>query len=493
MEQNPGHIVFKGSCNASHPATRSHRGTTDTSSDYTAYSTADLTPGKPPDYAAHPKDTSGTHHTAAQSSNYAARSEANHASDPNPCRAASQPSGDTTREAARPSPGALSGRYPQRTSFKEQRVDQPSDLPESHIRRLTRNHKLNMQEQYKQQEVLHSKPLHVAIPTGDRCNLRCIFCTDRSPATKYVDLTFEQFLRFTEPLEYASMVQLYGWGEPFANPEYERMFDYVAEHYAGTRIYISTNGTLLTEQWVEKILSYGKCLINVSLNAATRETYVRLTQADLFQRVIDNVNRLVRARAERDVRDLVLSLSFVAIRPNIHELADFVALSDKLGIRYVVLQDLSILEERHWELFLENDEEKARQSFLAAAEEARSRGVYLDSFTHYPVTYFSQERSDYAQLELPRDCLPVWEQDGDTLFYPQPGECYEPYQTFLISQNGAVTTCCRAREVMGNLVEQSFDEVWNGEVYRYYRRTINTFRPPQACVSCPVKMGCDVR
>jgi hypothetical protein len=46
---------------------------------------------------------------------------------------------------------------------------------------------------------------------------------------------------------------------------------------------------------------------------------------------------------------------------------------------------------------------------------------------------------------------------------------------------------------MGNLLEQTFDEIWNGEVYRAYRRTINTFRPPQACLSCPVKMGSDIR
>jgi MoaA/NifB/PqqE/SkfB family radical SAM enzyme len=369
---------------------------------------------------------------------------------------------------------------------------QPSRLIEARTRLLTGNHKLNMREQYEQREVLCSKPLHVAVPTGNRCNLRCVFCTDRS-AAKYTDLDLKQFLRFTEPLEAASMIQLYGWGEPFVNPAYEHIFDHVAQHYVGARIYISTNGTLLTPHWVDKIVSYGKCLVNVSINAATRKTYARIAQADLFRQVIDNVARLARAKREGNVTDLVISLSFVTIRPNIHEVAQFVALSDELGVPYVVLQDLSILEKGHQKLFLGDDAQEAHEFFCAAAEEARSRGVYLDSFTHYPVTYLSQERSDYAHLELPRDCLPVWEQDDDTLFFPQAGECYEPYQTLLISQNGATTTCCRAREVMGNLIEQSFDEIWNGEVYRAYRRAINTFRPPPACVSCPVKMGADVR
>ena len=372
-------------------------------------------------------------------------------------------------------------------------MPQPPDPLESRLRCIARNHARNMQEQYEQREVLRSKPLHVAVPTGNRCNLRCVFCTDRGPDDGYTDLTFEQVLRFTDPIECASLVQLYGWGEPLVNPDYERMFDHVAERYAGTRIYISTNGVLLTDRWVDKIVSYGKCLVNVSLNAATRKTYARIAQADRFRRVIDNVGRLVRARAGRGDGNPVLSLSFVAIRPNVHELARFVALCDKVGVRYAIVQDLSILEDRHRGLFVGDAEEEARASFLAAAEMARARGVYLDAFTHYPVGYFAHDRGDYAQLNLPRDCLPVWEQGDEVLFYPQPGECYEPYQTFLVSQNGAVTTCCRAREVMGNLLEQSFDEIWNGETYRAYRRTINSFRPPEACRPCPVKMGSDVR
>lgn len=358
---------------------------------------------------------------------------------------------------------------------------------------ITQNRKLNLMEQYNQFEVLQSKPLHVAAPTGNRCNLRCEFCTDRGPSSRYTDMSFEQFMMFTEPLEHASLVQLYGWGEPFLNPDYERIFDFMTARYSGTRIYISTNGILLTEHWIDKVLSYGKCLVNVSLNAATPDTYKRLTHANSFNRIVSNVEELLRRREARGVADLVVTLSFVAVKPNLHEIPLFVSLSNQLGVNYVVLQDLRILEEHHSDLFAGDMETEARQSFEAALEVARAEEIYLDSFTHYAVPYFEQDRSKSVRIGLPTDCLSVWEMDEDAPFYPRPGECYEPYYSFLISQNGAVTTCCRAKEVMGNLLEQSFEEIWNGEVYRYYRRTINSFRPPEACLSCPVKMGYDVR
>jgi radical SAM protein with 4Fe4S-binding SPASM domain len=364
----------------------------------------------------------------------------------------------------------------------------------NHLEEIARNRKLNLQEQFAQYENLRSMPLHVAVPTGDRCNLRCIFCTDRNPSTaRYTDQTFEGFLRFVEPVDKASLVQLYGWGEPFVNRVYEKMFDYVTSRFAGARIYISTNGVLLSGDRVERILAYGKCLINISLNAATPETYVAITGYDRFNRVVRNIRELIQGREERNEKDLVITLSFTATRINIHEFPRFIELSDDLGIKYVVLQDLNLLEESHVQLYLGKEEKVARGAFEEANNLARQRGIYLDSFMHLPGKYFQQDRTECAPYELPRDCLAVWDQEDDAPFHPQAGECYEPWMTFLMSQNGAVSTCCRAREVMGNIYEKTFEEIWNGEMYRMYRRTINSFRPPEACRGCPVKTGHDVR
>lgn len=373
-------------------------------------------------------------------------------------------------------------------------MDKPQITFEGHIAQSERNLKLNLQEQLEQLDYLQSRPLHVAVATGQRCNLRCVFCSDRdaSPAA-YTDLTLDQFLQFADPMDKASRVQIYGWGEPFFNPNYEQIFNYVVEHYPGTRIHVSTNGTLLTDKWIDRLLAYGKCLINVSLNAATAETYAQVTQRDLFDRVVDNLRRLVQAKQQRGIDDFVITVSFVTIKPNIHDLPRFVELCAELGIRHIKLLDLNVRRESLRHLFLGRDTAKVREIFLAAREIALAQDICLDTFVYYPVTYFEQDRSAYTYSDLPADLQPVWRQVGDTPFYPQRGECYEPWQNFMVMQSGAVYTCCRGREVMGNLLEQSFQEIWNGEKYRAYRRSINSFRPPQACRGCPVKMGYDIR
>ena len=363
-----------------------------------------------------------------------------------------------------------------------------------HLTEIENNLKLNHEEQFEQLETLQSQPLYVSVPTGQRCNLRCVFCSNRNMAPKeYTDLTYDEFLQFTDPIKKASRVQLYDWGEPFLNPAYERMFDHVAEHCPATRIHISTNGTLLTDEWIDKLLNYGRCLLNVSLNAATPETYARVMQRNLFHRVVEGLRRLVDAKEQRGVDDFVITLSYVTIKPNIHELPRFVKLCAELGIRYAKVVDLNIVSKNHSQLFLGGEVEGTRQIFLAARDIALKQDVCVDTLIHYPVTYFQQDRSVYSYSDLPADLQPVWKRTGNALFFPQRGECYEPWQTFMAMQSGAVYTCCRGREILGNLQEQSFEEIWNGEKYRAYRRSINSFRPPQACRECPLKLGFDSR
>jgi radical SAM protein with 4Fe4S-binding SPASM domain len=58
--------------------------------------------------------------------------------------------------------------------------------------------------------------------------------------------------------------------------------------------------------------------------------------------------------------------------------------------------------------------------------------------------------------------------------------------------DGRMDVCCIAtgssqeRYALGNLVEQSFQEVWNGERMREFRRTVNSDQPLPPCRRCPM-------
>ena len=360
----------------------------------------------------------------------------------------------------------------------------------NHQAEIRHNLNLNLEEQFQQLDKLQSLPLLATVATGKKCNLQCAFCIDRSfEDKKNTDLTLEQFQSIAAPINRALRVQIYGWGDPLVNPNYESIFDHVVKNHPGTRIHISTNGTLLTDKWINKLIGYGKCLINISLNAATAETYLQVTQRDLFHRIVNNLRSLIQAKSQKGNDDFIVTLSFVTIKPNIHELPDFIKFCAKIGVQYAKIQDLNIFEQVHHEIALNENDGEIHDIFMRTFDIASKEGVNLDTFIYRPVKYFDHNSNAQLQYNLPKDLQPIWKQGDKILFFPQRGECYAPWQNFMVMQSGAVYTCCRGKEIMGNLLEQSFDEIWNGEKYRAYRRSINSFRPPNACRSCPVKMG----
>jgi radical SAM protein with 4Fe4S-binding SPASM domain len=52
--------------------------------------------------------------------------------------------------------------------------------------------------------------------------------------------------------------------------------------------------------------------------------------------------------------------------------------------------------------------------------------------------------------------------------------------------NGDVAACCVPGLVMGNLNENSMEEIWDGPRYRELRATVNSSKPLPSCASCPM-------
>ncbi len=342
------------------------------------------------------------------------------------------------------------------------------------------NYELNRLETAYQRTCLVSYPPLIQISTGSRCNLKCVFCTDRSPrgGNEYRDLSFEEFLPVTEGLAYASTVQLNGWGEPFFNPDYERIFDYVAKNYGGIHIYISSNGTLLGERWQKRLLEYEDYSLNVSINAADPRTYRAVTGRDLFGKVMTNLQAFMIRRSGNGCHMRGrLSVSFVVVKDNLREMAAFVELAASVGVDLVQFMDLMYLHERSDSLSVLDRIVETRQYFEEAILRADQHGVRIGSF----LTYGS---SDYLSLSG---------NPGDTPPSNSPPEtsnpCYAPWNSLLMCQDGTVMACCRARLPMGNVRTDGLDAVWNGAMYQNLRATVNSDSPPDGCRHCPVKTG----
>jgi len=354
-------------------------------------------------------------------------------------------------------------------------------LPAVASRLREMNFELNRLETVFQKPQLVSMPLVVQLSTGTRCNLRCAFCTDRGPGTEahYRDLTLDEFIPLTTGMDCSSTVQLWGWGEPFLNPHYGAIFDYVTEQYPGIEINISTNGTLFDETWQRRLLEYGNFSLNVSINAASKETYRLVAGQDLFGQMERNLRRFRALREEyRGTARTRLTVSFVVVRDNLHEMAAFVDLAARFAADHVQFMDLMHITTHCPDLSAADRAAAVKEHFGAAVERAAVHHIGIGSFLPYA-------GNDYLAMERYGSGAPVSDDGVCTTLQP----CYEPWRTMLVGTDGMATLCCRSGVVTGNVRQTGIAGVWNGETYQAYRGAVNSPAPPEICRLCPVKLG----
>jgi len=130
-------------------------------------------------------------------------------------------------------------------------------------------------------------------------------------------------------------VQLNGVGEPLmAKPFWE-----IIDRLKGMKrplINFNTNGLLMTEENVVRLLQAPVFGISVSLDAATPETYQDIRGGN-FATALAGIERLV-AHAKPDTH---IVMAFVLMKRNIHEIGAYVELAARLGVKTVSMHHLT--------------------------------------------------------------------------------------------------------------------------------------------------------
>jgi MoaA/NifB/PqqE/SkfB family radical SAM enzyme len=127
-------------------------------------------------------------------------------------------------------------------------------------------------------------------------------------------------------------------GEPLVHPQIYDMLDY-AVRYSGVFVTLTTNGTILNEKRVEKLLASGLHLVDVSIDAFTPETYAKVRVNGKLEVTRGNVIRILemKRRANAGTRIIV---SFVEQPLNSHEGEAFEKYWKDQGVDYVVMRRL---------------------------------------------------------------------------------------------------------------------------------------------------------
>jgi len=126
---------------------------------------------------------------------------------------------------------------------------------------------------------------HAQIEPTTRCNFTCGFCAGRSMAQG--DLDWDAFVAFLDAHPDLEHVELQGEGEPMLHARFFDMVELCRDR--GIRAGIITNGSLLSEDRVERLLAAGLSSVHISMESSDPAQFAAI-RGGKFDKVRDGID-----------------------------------------------------------------------------------------------------------------------------------------------------------------------------------------------------------
>ena len=329
-----------------------------------------------------------------------------------------------------------------------------------------RNRALLRQEHDGKVARVHSYPEEITLATTIRCNKNppCAIC-ERNVRTTDLEWDCPDVIieRLKPVFPHLDILYLHCSGEPLF---YHRFGELLRMVRPPTKIRFNSNAVLLTQEKIDLIMETGVVdVLNFSLDAATEETY-RKIRGRGFNRVVRNISSLNKAKQARG-RSAHDGIPFIVVnmcitRANYRELPQFVRLAKELGAGAIDLFHMNkgldwqrtvaddfVFDYREQE---QMDPEEHDEIIIKSHALAREIGVDMNFVGTVFLTEQESEEKEEVGAEIKE--LNRWEHG-----------CLAPWSRAVVGVDGNVRMCYFHKEwdeSIGNLIFNSFEEIWNG-------------------------------
>jgi MoaA/NifB/PqqE/SkfB family radical SAM enzyme len=326
-------------------------------------------------------------------------------------------------------------------------------------------------------------PTQVYLEVTNRCNSRCISCPityDHFGAYEpKKHLSYDDFLRIIVQFPYLERAVLHGIGEPLLNKELPRFVAYLKAR--GVRVIFNTNAILLDQARGDALTAAGLDELRVSLDAVTPQLYAQLRGVNRLPQVIENLQRFIKRHG--GLNSPKVSLWWVAMQENLEQLPDFVQLAAQLGVQEIHMQRLVYFGDS--EAIGEGTTMKAEQSLYSVLEQRQLNLIDKceTMATNLGLVFNASGNTTPLNSILSKGSCP-WQ------------ACTRPWTLMYITVNGNALPCCispfatydYSQIILGNVFQQSIQEVWNDAPYQSLRAAVLGASPaPWPCQFCGVR------
>jgi radical SAM protein with 4Fe4S-binding SPASM domain len=280
---------------------------------------------------------------------------------------------------------------------------------------------------YRKGNTVLPPPVFMWIEPTNYCNLKCVMCSNS--VLKDKDVGFMKFSLYKkiidEVKDYIGSCFLFNSGESLFHKDIVRMIDYAEEN--GIRVQLHTNATILDRKMRHKMLNSKLSYILFSFDGLTKEYYEKIRINANFENTLDNVRSFLNERDDKP---------------------------------YTVIQNIIIDSVM--------DKDTFKTDFLN----------FYSSFDKLPDDIIIKYPIDMSDDKLRKNI-------DFTLFNPnkQVVKCPMVWCSSVIRWNGDVVACpfdFTGEINIGNVSEDSFIDVWNGNEMKKLRRGL----APNKCNNC---------
>lgn len=298
------------------------------------------------------------------------------------------------------------------------------------------------------------KPSYVRAIVGNTCNLKCVMCPYHSSLLKPTHTTdfftgnnamsWEMMEKLAQECGEQKITILVGSvEEPLLHP---KIIDFIqlCRQQGVPKVHITTNGQLLDENRAIALLQAGLTSIDISIDAAEPDTYLRVRGANL-DRVESNVINFLRLR-------------------------DRLIIPCEVRTSFVRNQDVTIEEEQ-----------KFRERWLAKAD-----SVFVLNLAEYKETNMRLSKINNAL----QDSLKHYIQKAQGRW-----ACLFPFIEMAVLPDGRIYYCIETlfrlgfdKDIasLGDYKKQTLQDIWNGNLFNQLRRDLmlNQLDNRSACKNC---------
>jgi radical SAM protein with 4Fe4S-binding SPASM domain len=165
-------------------------------------------------------------------------------------------------------------------------------------------------------------PEIVQIESTNICNAKCVFCPRDEMHRRQGVMSWDLFCKIVDECAALGIthMRVHNYGEPFID---RRLVDKVryAKQKGIQEVGMISNGSLITDSVARGMVEAGLDAINISVDASGKEVFESTRLGLKYEKVIANIERLLRIRAELGKRRPKLILSFVRQNNSIDEQA----------------------------------------------------------------------------------------------------------------------------------------------------------------------------